>query len=135
MVVDPLTGVTFTIPGKITSANRVTRRVENMSLKSASARDDTQRIGALALAARLLQGWIVPEVAWLNIVAYNSRLDVGNIEKVVGDGIKARLLIIDDNRKHLRRLLVTHRDDDQGERYVVTVSVAPNESPEANPEA
>lgn len=119
--------VTFTIPGKVTSANRVTRNVGGRSLKSASARDDTERIRGIAFAAKTRAGWSVPVVAALTIVAFSSRLDVGNIEKVIADAIKGGLLIVDDNPKHLRRLLVEHCHDDGQERYIVTVEAfSPN---------
>lgn len=116
--------VAFTVHGKITSANRVTRRVGNLSLKSASARIDTARIASLATAARAVANWTMPPRAWLAIVAYNSRLDAGNVEKVIGDGIKG-ILIADDSPRYLAMLTVEHRRDTRGERYEVTVRPLP----------
>ena len=109
--------VTFTIPGKITSANRVTRHVGQMALKSASAREDHSRIRARAVVAR--RG-APPEAAAVTIVAWNSRLDADNLPKTILDGIRG-ILIVNDSPKHLRRLIVEHERDRGGERYVVTV--------------
>ena len=114
--------ITITIPGKITSANRVTRHVGGRALKSASARRDTERIRAIAWAAAQAAGWEAPEVAAIRIQAHNSRLDAGNIEKVLLDSIKGGLLIVDDRPRHLRRLLIEHHRDEIGERYEITVS-------------
>jgi hypothetical protein len=126
-----LSEVEFVVHGKITSANLVTRnvalkfgdKVVARSLKSKSAREDTARIKSLALVAKLQARWNVPELARITILAYNSKLDCGNVEKVVGDSIKGGLLIIDDRPKHLKSLFVEHQDRDHlGERYVVRVS-------------
>lgn len=122
--------ITFTIPGKITSANRVTRHVGNRSIKSASARTDQERIRSLANGYALLayalgpngnsREIVVPTPASVSIVAWNSRLDADNLPKCVLDGIKG-VLIVNDSPKHLRRLLVEHRKDTGGERYDVSV--------------
>ncbi len=124
--------IEFTIPGKVTSANEVTRHVvipgrgdqkaRARALKSKSAREDTERIKSLATAAKLRTGWVVPELAAMEIFAFNSGLDVGNIEKTIGDSIKGGLLIVDDRPKHLQSLFVIHMDrDHRGERYTVRV--------------
>lgn len=117
--------ISFTIPGKITSANRVTRRVGNASLKSASAREDHARIRSLALAASRpanSNDWGVPLFgASVRINAYNSRLDADNLPKTILDGIKG-ILIENDSPKHLRYLVVHHNKDERGERYIVEVS-------------
>lgn len=112
--------VSFTIPGKVTSANRVTRRVGNRSIKSASAREDHSRIYARAMTVRHAAPWVTPERAFVTIVAWNSRLDADNVCKCILDGIKG-VLIVNDSPKHLRRLVVEHERDKLGERYVVTV--------------
>lgn len=130
--------VEFMIQGKITSANRVTRNVAlrrgekfvARSLKSKSAREDTERIKSLATAARLTTGWKVPNLAKLSIFAYNSLLDVGNIEKVIGDSIKGGVLIVDDRPGHLESLFVRHMPKDhRGERYAVRVETIYEELP------
>jgi hypothetical protein len=127
--------VEFVIRGKVCSANEVKTPIPMMkrgpngkmipftrTVKSQQAREDTERIKALAFAAKIQQGWRVPEQARLTILAYNSGLDCGNVEKTVGDSIKAGLLIIDDRPKHLKSLFVEHQDRDHlGERYVVRV--------------
>jgi hypothetical protein len=93
------------------------------ALKSESAREDTDRIRSLALAAKVRSGWRVPDRARIEILAYNSRLDIGNIEKVIGDSIKGGLLIVDDRPAHLKSLFVDHQDSDHlGERYVVRLT-------------
>ena len=123
--------VEFTIQGKVTSANEVKTPLTMMKggkpitrmLKSKQARKDTERIKGLAFAAKIQQGWRVPEQATLVILAYNSGLDCGNVEKTIGDSIKGGLLIVDDRPKHLKSLFVEHQDRDHlGERYVVRVS-------------
>jgi len=127
--------VEFTIRGKVTSANEIKTPIAMMKrgkdgkmkpftrmLKSRSAREDTERIKQSAFVAKMLQGCRVPELARVTILAFNSGLDVGNIEKTIGDSIKGGLLIIDDNPKHLKSLFVEHQDKDHlGERYVVRV--------------
>jgi hypothetical protein len=114
--------ITFTVPGKITSANRVTRHVGKVAVKSRSAREDHSRIAARAMTARSIAKWEVPQVAAVGIVAWNSRLDADNLPKCVLDGIKG-ILILNDSPKRLRRLCVEHRRDKLGERYDVTVDV------------
>ena len=127
--------IEFTIRGKVTSANEIKTPIAMMKrgsdgkmrpftrmLKSRSAREDTDRIKALAFTAKVRAGWRVPDLARVTILAYNSGLDVGNIEKTIGDSIKGGLLIVDDNPKHLKSLFVEHQDRDHlGERYVVRV--------------
>lgn len=126
--------VEFTIPGKITSANLVTRHMAFVqqtedgpkaaarAYKPADVKADMERIASLATAAKMLSGWRVPEQARMSVLAFNSLLDVGNIEKTIGDSIKGGLLIIDDRPKHLKSLFVEHQDKDHlGERYVVRV--------------
>lgn len=113
--------IEFTIPGKITSANMNKTPMGGRAIKTQGAREDQSRIAARAIVAKQFARWIIPERAIVTIFAYNSRLDVGNIEKIPIDGIK-RILIADDNPKHLRKLVVEHMDKDRGgERYVVRV--------------
>ena len=119
--------ITFVIPGKITSANRVTRRVGNASIKSASARGDHERIRSLALTVTRQDQYIHWVAAYpratVTVTAYNSRLDADNLPKTILDGIKG-ILIVNDSPKHLRRLVVEHVSDKLGERYAVTVEAA-----------
>lgn len=118
-----LSMVTFTIPGKVTSSNMVkTPMAFGRAVKTSSARLDCERIRTYALACALTNDWEQPQVAGVTIVAWNSRLDVDNLPKCVLDGIKG-VLILNDSPKRLRRLLVEHRRDKEGERYVVTVDV------------
>ena len=122
--------VEFTLPGRLTSANGVTRNVamivngkaRSRSLKSKEAREDTARIQSIALAAKLVSGWRVPDRARITILAYNSRIDADNISKVLTDAIKGGLLIVDDRPRHLKSLYVEHQEPDHlSERYVVRV--------------
>jgi hypothetical protein len=126
--------VEFTIPGRVTSANLVTRHMAFVkqtedgpksiarAYKPADAKRDMERIASLATAAKAISGWRVPQQARISILAYNSGLDVGNIEKTIGDSIKGGLLIVDDRPKHLKSLFVEHQDRDHlGERYLVRV--------------
>lgn len=110
----------FEIPGKITSANRVTRHVGKIALKSKSAREDHTRIKERAVARAILDKWEIPNAARVTISAYNSRLDADNLPKTILDGIKG-VLIVNDSPKHLRGLAITHTTDKLGERYVVHV--------------
>ena len=123
--------VEFTIPGKVTSANEIKTpfafldkgKPRARMLKSTSARADTTRIKSIAFAAKVSQRWRVPDRARISVLAFNSRLDAGNLEKVILDAIKGGLIIVDDNPKHLRSLFVDHQDRDHlGERYVVRVT-------------
>jgi hypothetical protein len=111
--------IEFTIPGKVTSANLVTRHVGKLAIKSASARLDHARIRDYALVA-LRQREEHPLKAAVTITAYNSRLDADNLPKCILDGIKG-ILIVNDSPKHLRRLVVEHVADKLGERYTVRV--------------
>lgn len=120
--------VTFTIPGPVTSANRVTRRVGNKSLKSAGARTDHARIRSLAIEQRAR--WGLRDPASVIIIAWNSRLDIDNLPKVILDGLKG-VLIVDDSPKHLKRLLVEHWRDAGGERYEVVVKALDYEQAQA----
>ena len=119
--------ISFVIPGKITSANRVTRHVGRIALKSESARIDHARIRTYAIAASRpanSNDWAVPLFgAAVTIRAHNSRLDADNLPKTILDGIKG-ILIVNDSPKHLRRLVVEHVSDKLGERYAVTVEAA-----------
>ena len=115
--------IKFLVPGKVTSANRVTRRVGNVSVKSESAREDCSRIAARAIVAKQFARWITPDRARVSIKAYNSLIDADNLPKTILDGIK-RILIVDDKPKHLRSLYVEHVQDDAGERYEVEVEAA-----------
>ncbi len=122
--------VTFTIPGKITSANRVTRHVGRVALKSKSAREDHERVRMLAAFVAPWNGGQGPSLPLaamaVTIVAYNSRLDADNLPKTILDGIRG-VLIVNDSPKHLRRLVVEHRRDKLGERYEVTVAALTGE--------
>jgi len=122
--------VEFTIHGKVTSANSVTRHIgilvdqkaQARALKSKSAREDTERIKSIAFAAKVQAGWIVPHRARISILAYNSKLDVDNIAKTILDSIKKGLLIVDDRPTHLKSCFTDHQDPDHlGERYRVLV--------------
>jgi hypothetical protein len=127
--------VQFVIRGKVTSANEIKTPFALMRggkpttrmLKSKAAREDTERIKGLALAAKAQAGWRVPAVAALEIYAMNSRLDVGNIEKTIGDSIKGGLLIVDDRPSCLESLFVQHLRDQGGERYIVRVRAVSEE--------
>jgi hypothetical protein len=133
--------VEFVIPGKITSANRVTRSLayitwvdgkpvaKSRAVKSAEATEDHERIVSLATAAKAKAGWKVPACAALEIYAMNCGYDVGNIEKVIGDGIKGGLLIVDDRPKYLESLFVRHLSDAHGRRYIVRVRAVSEELP------
>jgi hypothetical protein len=90
--------------------------------KPKDAVEDMARIKSLAFAAKVQQGWNVPEQARVTILCFNSGLDVGNVDKVISDAIKGGVLIIDDRKNHCKSLFVEHQDDDHlGERYVVRV--------------
>lgn len=107
------------VPGRIVSNNRVTRHVEGKALKSTEARRDQARIAARARDAALLVRWEpLVGACELQIVAWNTRKDVGNIEKVIADALSG--IAYDDDRR-LVRLVVEKRRDKQGERYDVAV--------------
>jgi hypothetical protein len=131
--------IEFTIPGKVVSANHVTKHMAFIkngvdatgqpkakamarSYKPKEAEDDTARIKSIAFAAKIQSGWRVPAMARITILAYNSGLDVDNIPKSILDAIKRGLLIVDDRKKHLESCFTKHAGDDHlGERYVVRV--------------
>lgn len=111
----------FTIHGKVTSANKVKTPFANRAVKTEKARVDQARVKSIAFCAGIGARWRIPDVASVTIIAYNSNLDVGNIEKIPVDSMKG-VLIVNDNPRHLRRLLVEHAPKDAlGERYVVRV--------------
>jgi Holliday junction resolvase RusA-like endonuclease len=119
----------FCYVGSLTSNNRVTRRTkQGKILKSASAREDQKKVKALATEAVLS----VPSPFWGNaceveIVAWNTRKDCGNIEKVICDGMTG--VAYDDDRR-ITKLTVEKRKDRGGERYEVCVRPAePLETP------
>lgn len=113
--------LSLTIPGKITSANMVKTPFARRAVKTEGARYDAARVKSIVFAAVKTQRWQMPAQASVHIVAYNSRLDCGNIEKIPVDSLKG-LAIVNDSPKHLRRLLVEHAPKDAlGERYTVTV--------------
>lgn len=121
--------IEFTILGSVCSANRVTRglafvrngKAVMRATKSKEARDDTDRIKGIAFAAKVQQGWFVPERACVEIEAYGSRLDADNVAKTICDSIKGNLLIVDDRPKHLKSIYVEHMDGAAKEYYVVRV--------------
>lgn len=116
--------ITFTIPGKPCSNNRVTRRVGNRSVKSAQARDYQARVARIAWAANMSakddahmrDGF---EACAVTIHAYNTRIDAGNLEKCVCDGMQG--VLYKDDRCVIELHVYKHRDA-AGERLVVNVA-------------
>lgn len=109
----------ISIPGRIVSNNRVTRHVEGKALKSTEARRDQARIAEQARQAAFLSQWEPLITACeLQIIAWNTRKDVGNVEKVIADALSG--IAYDDDRR-LVRLVVEKRRDKLGERYDVAV--------------
>jgi hypothetical protein len=110
----------------------VTRRTKTGKvLKSASAREDQKKVRALTADA-IPAGWplienYVPCSYEVEIVAWNTRKDCGNIEKVLCDGMTG--VAYDDDRR-IVKLTVEKRKDRGGERYEVVVRPAePLETP------
>ncbi len=114
----------FTYHGSLTSNNRVTRRTkQGKILKSASAREDQKKVKALAIEAVAFAMPLPPmgNACEVEIVAWNTRKDCGNIEKVICDGMTG--VAYDDDRR-ITKLTVEKRKDRGGERYEVTVRPA-----------
>jgi hypothetical protein len=119
----------FTLDGRITSNNFVKTGVPIRRrgkpavrmLKTKGARDDQAFVAAVASIAAATIGWQKPAAASLEIIAWNTRKDVGNIEKVIADGMIG--IAYDDDRV-LVSLRVEKRKDIGGERYDVTVRPA-----------
>lgn len=108
----------FEVLGKPVSNNRVTRRFGNRSVKNPEAVSYQQRVFQHAFVAVQRQGWVAPEACALTIDAYNSRLDIGNIEKCVSDGMEGAVYAND--RCIIELHVHKHRDEGE-ERLVITV--------------
>lgn len=122
----------FTYFGSLTSNNAVARAVKGKVLKSASAREDQKRVRSLCQDAADIAHWSKPEAAELQIIAWNTRKDCGNVEKVLSDGCNG---IAWKDDRCVVRLVVEKRKDRGGERYDVTVSPAqPLTTPKRAPE-
>jgi Holliday junction resolvase RusA-like endonuclease len=113
--------LSFTYHGSLTSNNAVARAVKGKVLKSASAREDTKRVRELCQVAADIAHWSMPEAASLEITAWNTRKDCGNVEKVLSDGCNG---IAWKDDRCVVKLTVEKRKDRGGERYDVTVSAA-----------
>lgn len=108
----------FEIVGKPVSNNRVTRRFGNRSVKSSEARSYQQRVFQQSLAEAHRSEWEWPEACAVTISAYNVRLDAGNIEKNVCDGMEGAVY---ENDRCVIELHVVKFKDLGEERLRVTV--------------
>jgi len=91
------------------------RHVDGRAILSAAAREDLERVRSIAFAhAR----HALFDACALTIIAYNTRKDVGNIEKPIADGIQGTVFLDD---RSIIELHVEKRRDDGGERYAVLI--------------
>lgn len=111
--------VTFNVPGKVASNNRVTRFGGRGAHKSPVAVSYQQRVFQHAFAAVQAMGWAKPEACMVEIEAYNVRLDVDNVAKNVLDGMNGAMY---DDDKRVVRLTIAKYVDHDGERIIVHVS-------------
>jgi Holliday junction resolvase RusA-like endonuclease len=117
-----MNALTFTVPWRVTSNNVAARRVGRAMIPNPAATRDKQRIWQIAFAAAKEQGWKMPDAAALYIVAYGTRKDVGNIEKIISDALSG-VAWIDD--RIVTELHVEKKRDLGEERYDVRVEPRP----------
>ena len=110
--------LSFTFVGRLTSNNVVTRRVGKRMIANPKAVSDKNKIGMLALEAKIKSGWIIPEACAVTIVCFNSRKDLSNCEKCVGDGMNG-IVYRDDS--DIIELNIKKCRDLGPERYDITV--------------
>jgi Holliday junction resolvase RusA-like endonuclease len=108
----------FTIPWRVTSNNVAARRVGRAMIPNPAAVRDKARISTIVLVAVKSQRWEFPVAAALIIIAWNTRKDAGNVEKVVADSMNG---IAWSDDKIVTELHVEKRRDSGGERYDVRV--------------
>ena len=112
----------FTVPGKITGANRVKTTVRmgahNRTITTASGRHDLSRIYQIAWAAAQAAKWHMPDACAVQIVAWNSRLDCDATPKITMD---AMIGVVYADDRIVIELAVQKRLDAQGERYDVRI--------------
>jgi len=115
----------FCYHGKLTSANHMKapqiRGKRAVLVKTKEAKEDAGRIRELAQVAADIVHWRIPEAAIVEIIAWNSLLDVGNVEKIPLDSLKG---IAWNDDRCVVKLTVEKRRDRGGERYEVEVSPA-----------
>jgi Holliday junction resolvase RusA-like endonuclease len=112
--------LSFEIVGRVPSNNRVARRVGNKTLKSAEARDFCARIYSHAMYAANAAGWERPAACRVEIVAWNTRLDVDNVPKCILDGMAGMAY---ENDKCVLELEV-RKERDRGEQRTAIRVVA-----------
>ena len=110
--------MTFEVPGKVASNNRVTRFDGRGARKNPQAASYQQRVFQHAFAAAQEAEWVKPEACKVEIEAYNVRLDVDNVAKNVLDGMNGAAY--DDDRCVTHLTIVKYVDHD-GERIIVHV--------------
>lgn len=110
----------FTYYGLLPSANRKARVGNGRAFKPQNVERAENRLATMAWAETQRVGWdyTTVEAYTLEIVAYNSRKDLGNIEKVIGD---AMLGIVYDNDKKCVGLAIQPELDHEGERYDILI--------------
>ncbi|GAC1546117.1 MAG: hypothetical protein NVS2B17_29090 [Candidatus Velthaea sp.] len=108
----------FEVAGSPCSANRVTRRVGNRSVKSAAARAYQALVREAALA---YEGEPTREPCAVWIDATNVRLDVDNIAKSILDGMAG---VVYANDRQVLTLSVRRAKDAKDKRQRVRVIVS-----------
>lgn len=123
----PAKAILFGVPGRPVSANRVTRRFGNRSVKSAEATTYQQRVFQHAFAAAQTCKWKKPEACSVKIFAYNSALDADNMAKCILDGMNGA--IYHDDKAVIELHIQKYKDHD-GHRLIVHVNgVQPARAP------
>ena len=110
--------INFTFVGRITSNNVVTRRVGRRMIANPQAVSDKNKVAMLALESKNAVGWVIPEACAVYIACFNTRKDISNCEKCVGDGMNG--IIYHDDSDIIELHVVKHCDSGK-ERYDVTV--------------
>jgi Holliday junction resolvase RusA-like endonuclease len=112
--------LSFTLHGKLTSNNRVSRSTSFQAkpYKSGDVKKERARIGWIVRAAMTEQRFA--QVKWFKstIISWNTRLDLDNIPKMILDCLNK--LAVEDDRYHIE----SHQQkrwDDNGERFEVVV--------------
>lgn len=106
--------LTFTVPGKVVSNNRVARFGKGVAHKSGIASTYQQRVFQIAFAAVKNTEWQAPIACEVFISLWNQRIDIDNAPKLLLDGM---IGCVYQDDSVVRNLFVT-KNVDEGEARV-----------------
>lgn len=123
----------FVVYGSIVTTNRrLAPDAQGQLRKTKEARASAHRVSEIAGVCAGVQGWVIPEAASVEIVAFCSKLDVDNSVKGIQDALKG-IAWRDD--ADVLSLHVERWWDNLGERYEVTVRAIDDRRPGRAPRA